>query len=435
MRSENGTCRFRAAAGLSGLATAVVSLALVGVLAPVGAGARDGSPPGGGASGQAAAYPAGTATPAEECGVCHRAIYREFQMGFGSDLAFRSMVYGAGGRPLALPRSVSTSATAHAAAGVDPWPVHARDVEEAGRACNVCHFPEAFDIPETDTVEIAKPRPRASGFERGGLTCASCHLTPDGRIRGPYEAQAPHPVVRDERMQTAAMCAFCHAMGRRVVGKQTQTFLEWRDDFAKPGLGRQQCQDCHMPRTVRKLAEDSDAPERAVGRHLWTGGHSTQRLRAALNVVIVRSEDKGSAVEFHVINIGAGHSVPTGSNRRAVYLRAEAVGPGGSILARREWMFAPWYSGRPDDARFLEEDKARPDAGSAMQADRQGPHEPPVRAGEERVLVWPLTGARSATLVRARLVYDLNRYNDPTSAADQTEIYRTSLVLARPRGR
>jgi hypothetical protein len=25
------------------------------------------------------------------------------------------------------------------------------------------------------------------------------------------------------------MCAYCHILGKRVVGKQTQTFLEWRD--------------------------------------------------------------------------------------------------------------------------------------------------------------------------------------------------------------
>ena len=129
------------------------------------------------------------------------------------------------------------------------------------------------------------------------------------------------------------MCASCHALGARVVGKQTQTFLEWREDFHKPGLGRQHCQDCHMLRTLRKLVEDFDVPVRAVARHLWTGGHSTQRLRTALSLVIVQAERGQPDLDFHVIDIGAGHSVPTGSNRHAVYLAAEVLDGNGTTVA------------------------------------------------------------------------------------------------------
>jgi hypothetical protein len=58
----------------------------------------------------------------------------------------------------------------------------------------------------------------------------------------------------------------------------------------------------------------------------------------------------------------------------------------GQAVASQEWMFAPWYGDRPDDRAFLEEDKRRPDAVAALQADEQGPHEAPIRAGEERIL-------------------------------------------------
>jgi len=47
-------------------------------------------------------------------------------------------------------------------------------------------------------------------------------------------------------------------------------------------------------------------------------------------------------------------------------------------------MFAPWYGLRPDDSKFLEEDKKRPDAKAALQADAQGPHEEIIRPGEPR---------------------------------------------------
>lgn len=375
-------------------------------------------------------FPAGTATPSELCGACHRAIYREFATGFGADLKYPGIVYQSRHeKPLTLPANVSATATAHALAGLDPFPIHARDVEEAGRSCNVCHFPEPFEIPDMENPEIPRPKPRAKSKEGVGLTCASCHLTPDEKIRGPYDVKAPHQTVADPKMQTAAMCAYCHAMGKRVIGKQTQTFLEWREDFNKPGLGRQHCQDCHMFRTLRKTAEDFDVPVRAVSRHLWTGGHSMQRLRTALSLVIVQVKEDKSDIEFHVINIGAGHSVPTGSNRRAIYLTVDIKDKAGQAVANREWMFAPWYGDRPDDRAFLEEDKKRPDAFQAMQADAQGPHEATVRAGEERVLAWvPKLKAGSYT-IEATLIYDLNRYNERSFTGDQTEIYRTSLSV------
>lgn len=373
-------------------------------------------------------FPLGTATPSEECGKCHKAIYREFALGFGSDIRDRSVALKSPAG-LALPANVSSTATAHAIAGIDPFPIHAREAEEEGKSCNVCHFPEAFEIPDMDVAEMFKPVPRPKNQEAGGLTCASCHLTPDGKIRGPYNLRAPHENFPDVRMKTSLMCAYCHSLGKRVVGKQTQTFLEWRDDFWKQSLGNQNCQDCHMPRTTRKLAENSDSPERVVARHLWTGGRSLQRLQNALSQVIVQPSTGMASFEVHILNIGAGHSVPTGSNRRAVYLQVDATDKRGNVAAQREWLFAPWYGARPDDRKFLEEDKQRPDAKAAMQADTQGPHEPIIRAGEERVLVWSPRLKPGSYTIKARLIYDLNRYNDRNAKADQTLFNTTTLKV------
>ncbi|HXY53217.1 MAG TPA: cytochrome c3 family protein [Nitrospirota bacterium] len=375
-------------------------------------------------------FPDGAATSSETCGGCHVSIYQEFVMGFGSDMKYNQMVLlSPKEKPFALPSNVSSSASAHAAAGIDPFPIHAREAEEEGRSCNVCHYPEAFNIPDMDITEITKPKPRTKEMEKGGLTCASCHLTPEGKIRGPYDVQAPHETVKDARMQTSSMCAYCHSMGKRVPGKQTQTFLEWREDFFKPGLGKQHCQDCHMFRTQRKAAEAFDVPVRAVARHLWTGGHSEQRLRTALNLVIVQPQSGKSDLELHVINIGAGHSVPTGSNRRAIYLQVKVLDGKGKPVANKDWMFAPWYGPRPDDKSFLEEDKKRPDAVAASQADAQGPHEEIIRAGEERILKWTPDMESGSYMVEAKLIYDLNRYNDRLFIEDQTEIYRASLHI------
>lgn len=184
-----------------------------------------------------------------------------------------------------------------------------------------------------------------------------------------------------------------------------------------------------MPRTLRKLAEGYDVPERASARHLWTGGRSRQRLQNALSQIIVQPDAGRSRFEFHVINIGAGHSVPTGSNRRAVYLEATARDGKGKVAAKREWMFAPWYGNRPDDRKYLDDDKKRPDALAAAQADAQGPHEPIIRAGEERVLVWAPRLRPGRYTVEAHLVYDLNRYNNRRDTSDQTLFNTTRLTV------
>lgn len=380
-------------------------------------------------------FPQGTATPSENCGGCHKAIYREFAFGFGSDIHYKpTTIPQKEDEAIPMPAGVSATATAHAFAGAEQYPVHAREAEEEGRSCNVCHYPEPFVIPAADVAEMTKPKARSKGTEVAGITCASCHLTPEGKIRGPYSVNAPHETVADPAIQTSAMCAYCHSMGKRVVGKQTQTFLEWREDFNKPGLGKQQCQDCHMPRTMRKVAEDFDNPERPVARHLWTGGRSEQRLASALSMAISQPEDGKAPLTLHVINIGAGHSVPTGSNRRAVYLNVVVADKKGKEVAAKEWMFAPSYGNRPDDKKFLEEDKKRPDAVAASQADAQGPHEANIRAGEERILPWTPQLKPGEYTVKARLIYDLNRYNARSFKDDQTEINSTTLTIRVKKG-
>src|ERR1700682_1911139 len=126
----------------------------------------------------------GAATPSVECGACHQAIYREYSEGFGSDMAYPSMVYRTLTDPLLrMPGDVFKGASAHSVAGVDPFPIHARETEEEGKTCNVCHFPKPFAIPDMTEPAIAKPAPRQEA-EGEGITCASCHLTPEGVIRG-----------------------------------------------------------------------------------------------------------------------------------------------------------------------------------------------------------------------------------------------------------
>ncbi len=383
-------------------------------------------------------FPLGTATPSEVCGQCHGAIYFEHAFGFGADLKWKPIIYRSPDEALlSIPAPFADTGTAHHLAGVDPWPLRARDVENGGASCNVCHYPQPLVLPDLNTPVITNPVPRPRELEATGVTCASCHLTPEGAIRGSYGAVAPHQSVLEPKLRTSVMCAYCHSAGIRVIGKQTQTFYEWRDDFYNAGLGQQHCQDCHMPRTVRVLAEGYNTSARVVGRHLWTGDHSPMRIGQGLTLTILQTAPAPATpgpttVEFHVVNVAAGHSVPTGSNRRAVYLDAQVLDGNGNVVASQEWLFAPWYGNRPDDRAFLQEDQTRPDAIAASQADAQGPHEPSVRAGEDRVLVWQPDLSSGDFTVSATLTYDLNRYNDPAFLDDQTQLLRISRAIHVP---
>lgn len=372
----------------------------------------------------------GRSPTSEECGTCHVTIYREYAWGFGADLTYKGALSKSSQDKLPdVPANVSTTGTHHALAALDPFPTHARNEESGDGSCKACHFPRTFTIPNLDQQGMGRPEPRPETEEHGGVRCISCHLTPEGAIRTPHKVQASHETIQDARIHTSAMCAYCHSLGSYTPGEQTQTFLEWREDYFKADLGKQHCQDCHMPRTLRKTAEAFDVPIRPVARHLWTGGHSTQRVQNAATAVIVQPSAGQSRFEFHVINVGAGHSIPSGSNRRGLYLMAEVADQEERIVASREWLFAPWYGNRPDDRAFVDEDRRRPDSVAATQADLQGPHESILRAGENRILFWSPTLKPGSYSLRARLIYDLNRYNDWTLSQDQTETVNVSLAF------
>jgi hypothetical protein len=368
-------------------------------------------------------FPKGTATPSEECGACHQKIYQEYtqgsgmpvqNMGFASDDVGKSTdIHVATGSPI--------PATAHARAGM----------EAKGSACANCHSPGSIRLPEPAVLELKTPEPRPAGEEAGGVTCASCHMTPEGNVRAVHVVKAPHTVVVDSELQKSVMCANCHSLGKHVPGMRGNTFFEWRDDFQAKQLGSQQCQDCHMPRTIRKTAEGYDAPERTVARHLWTGGHSLTQVADAISLIVVQAEKGKPQFELHVANLRAGHSLPTGSAKRALRLQVKALNASGKVVAEQEWLFAPSFSARPDDKAFLEADMDLPEATAkgTMQADSQGPHESPLMAGESRVLKWNPKLDKGNYTVKTTILFDTDRFDQ--SPAKKKAIIASANLFAQ----
>jgi hypothetical protein len=261
------------------------------------------------------------------------------------------------------------------------------------------------------------------------VTCASCHLAPDGSLRAVHEVQAPHRTTVEPRLVRSVACAPCHADGRPAAGKQYQTFFEWRADYLEAGLGSQQCQDCHMPRTLRKTAEAYPVPERPGGRHLWPGGHSAKRVASSVSLTAIQPIPGSPLFVLRVANIGAAHSVPTGTSRRALRLRVQVYEKTGRSAADRQWFFAPWPADRGDDRTLPDRDASQRSPTEASGPGDRASHWPPLRAGEERVLTWNPPLRKGAYVLRASLAYDLDRFDSGDRIEDTLEFENLLLRL------
>jgi hypothetical protein len=124
---------------------------------------------------------------------------------------------------------------------------------------------------------------------------------PAGRIRSPYEVIAPDRTMADPDTQPSTMCGNCHALGPRVVGKQTQTALEWREDFNKRGLdiGRKRSDGgsnalipvCRLFDFYHRSAKTSPSGVRRRCRGWATVSHSGTARKVAI-IPRVRGRDR-----------------------------------------------------------------------------------------------------------------------------------------------
>lgn len=102
----------------------------------------------------------------------------------------------------------------------------------------------------------------------------------------------------------------------------------------------------------------------------------------------------------------------------------------GKVVGAKEWQFAPNFSARPDDKIYLEEDKKLTgyEAIAQTRADAHGAHEPPIRAGEERLLDWVPDLMPGQYTVNAKLRYTTYRFSD-RQADYQAEMGGTTLLM------
>jgi len=261
---------------------------------------------------------------AKDCGVCHTAIYQEWQT------------------------------SSHAWAWRDAQFQGELDKDlEVGWLCLNCHTPvanqQANTILESGVLRDPKAAPNPSfdpALQADGIGCLSCHWRPGG-IAAPHEdVNAPHPVVHDPSLRQATQCTTCHQAKATLEDALTchfNTGEEWEE--AQPG---QTCQGCHMPAVTRSVAPG--APPREGGHHTWFGGGvpkgpigpEVQGLwdawKPGFNLSLSTPAEAASGAEISIVatisHARAGHLVPTGDPER--HLVVEVIAKAGDVVLQRD---------------------------------------------------------------------------------------------------
>lgn len=281
--------------------------------------------------------------PPEVCGGCHVEIYAQWNGSMHSN-AWTDPIYRAA---LNLVSAASGGKAdnfcmgCHTPIGVvtgeaTPGGKGMSAVAERGVQCEVCH-------------NIS----RSSGIGNGAYV-----LTPQLHGRplkfGPFkDAISPYHDTAYSKLHTQSeFCGQCHDVSHpfnRVAIERT--YSEWRDSsYGGEGI---QCQDCHM-KPVRGRATPISKERERIYTHTFVGGnalvpkllgsetHSRQAeemLRSAARVEIFPTQTmvagQENAVRVRVLNVGAGHKLPTGfPEGREMWLDFKVLDEAGKLLYR-----------------------------------------------------------------------------------------------------
>lgn len=280
--------------------------------------------------------------PPEICGGCHVEIYTQWNGSMHSNAwtdpiyrAALNLVSAASGGKVDnfcmgchTPIGVVTGEASPSAKGMSA-------VAERGVQCEVCH-------------NIS----RSSGIGNGSYV-----LTPRLHGRplkfGPFDdAVSPYHDTAYSKLHTKSeFCGQCHDVTHpfnRVALERT--YSEWRDSsYAGEGI---QCQDCHMKPKRGKATFFSKERER-IYTHVFVGGNALvtkllgsdwharqaeEMLRSAARVEVFPAQmiaGQKNTVRVRVLNVGAGHKLPTGfPEGREMWLDFKVLDDAGTQLYR-----------------------------------------------------------------------------------------------------
>jgi hypothetical protein len=250
-------------------------------------------------------------TSAEECGRCHRDIYRYWKASLHAQAADDSRF-----------QAVYTKVKEESRRG------------DADQVCLRCHAP-ALLYGQDFKWE------RKVSWE--GVTCDFCHSvrsiradvkTPFvldvGQVKGgPLRDAQPtvHSARYAETFASSMLCNPCHQFTNDNGLQVLSTYAEWQDSIYPSRA--MTCQACHMRSTAGKVVDPKVArvAGSTVNLHEMPGGHSVTELNRALQAQVT-AERRGNNVDVNVVvsNRGAGHRLPTGSPLRSIVMIVQVDG-------------------------------------------------------------------------------------------------------------
>jgi len=253
----------------------------------------------------------GTFNSSEQCGSCHRDIFGAWKK------------------------------SAHARAVEDPLFIDAmRELSASGgdvRICLRCHAP---------TVGITKDFGLEKKISWEGVTCDYCHsitalgvdttarptVRPGETKFGPiHDAQSgEHDTAFRDYFSRSELCAECHEYTNPQGLALLTTYSDWKaSSWATNGKS---CQSCHMFEVGANVVDPKiqRVPNAPVNLHAMPGGHTIDQLNKALSVKArVHRSGETLSMDVDLINVGAGHSIPTGSAARQILLEIRVDGSSG----------------------------------------------------------------------------------------------------------
>ena len=254
---------------------------------------------------------------AEDCGICHEAIYKEWQ------------------------------GSTHAQALSDLQFQAELAKEDSPRwLCLNCHAPLQDQRAEItlglkedrvlEPVQVANPRfdPK---LQQEAITCAVCHLRLDENgqsyIIGPRGSEHNTHPVREDPARLRSVCLRCHDPVGEAITPNLLCWFTTRAELVDAEGEETDCYPCHMPTEHRLLVESlPDLPIRETHRHTWTGS-GVPKTYAGYDDLLSSGWKSGLRIEAKRVskrvvltlhNEGAGHSVPTADPERFVQIRLRA---------------------------------------------------------------------------------------------------------------
>ncbi|MFO0549094.1 MAG: cytochrome c3 family protein [Polyangiaceae bacterium] len=221
--------------------------------------------------------------------------------------------------------------------------VEGTDMEAVNATCERCHaeiarewraslHQGAYDDPVFLSAYSIEPTPfcfNCHAPERRdarhlGVACTTCHLQGSEIVGSRGVGGDAHATRQDARLATVEACSNCHQFEfPNLAGAFMQSTV---DEHAASNARAQTCQDCHMPEVA------APAGGRPHKSHSFAVQSNPELMRSAIEVKAERAGDR--FVQLTISTTPAiGHSFPTGDLFRRLEVRAEVLGPDGSVAS------------------------------------------------------------------------------------------------------